>query len=86
LNIDGDVMRVEGFVRTVSPTDAFVVVGGLHVPLGRVLAVHRPSRVGDATWREGEPWSGPLPPSAHRDPRQLALPVDGGERRDAPYT
>lgn len=42
LSIDGDETRAEGFVTTVAATGAYCKVGGLHVPLERVLAVHRP--------------------------------------------
>lgn len=74
LTIDGDDERVEGHVRSVSPTDAFVVVGDVHVPLGRVLAVHRPSRLGDTTFdEERETWRGRVPGAARRDPRQLSF-------------
>ena len=62
LSIDGDVSRVEGHVQAVSPTGAYVVVAELHVPLDRVLAVHRPSRLGDSTVAFGEAWFG----RAHR--------------------
>jgi hypothetical protein len=48
-----DVSRVEGLVRSVSPTDATVTVGGLRVPLDRVLAVHLPSRLGDSRVKGG---------------------------------
>lgn len=74
LTIDGETRRVEGHVTTVSPTNAFAVVADLHVPLTHVLAVHRPSRLGDSTYREGEAWAGKIPPGARRDPRQLELP------------
>lgn len=75
LRIQGDSERIEGTVRTVSPTDAYVVVAGLHVPLERVLGVYRPSLLGESDWREGEDWSGPPPPSATcRFPGQLMIP------------
>lgn len=48
--------RLEGCVSHVSATAAFVTVAGVHVPLDRVLAVHRPSRLGDSSWRSGR-WS-----------------------------
>lgn len=75
LRVLGDVERVEGHVRTVSPTDAFVVVGDLHVPLDRVLAVYRPSRLGDSDFddRGRERWRGQVPRGARRDPRQTEL-------------
>jgi hypothetical protein len=79
LTINGDVVRAEGFVTTVAATDAYVKVGGLHIPLDRVLAVSHPSLLGDSTWREGERWRGPIPFGAVRDPRQLEL-IDGRER------
>jgi hypothetical protein len=34
--------RVEGIVEHVAVTGAFAIVDGWHVPLGDVLAVHRP--------------------------------------------
>lgn len=76
LSLAADVVRVEGWVSSVSPTGGYAVVAGLHVPLSRVLAVHRPSRLGDSTYREGsgEPWTGTLPPGIRRDPDQLRLP------------
>ena len=74
LTIEGDVLRVEGLVEHVSPTAATATVSGLLVPLERVLAVYRPSRLGDSTHAEGEPWRGKLPEAARRDPRQLTLP------------
>lgn len=75
LTIAGDVHRVEGHVCAVSATDAYAVVNGLHVPLESVLAVHRPSRLGDSTYREGSisPWTGAVPAGARRDPRQLSF-------------
>jgi len=52
-----DIPRIEGIVQSVSSTDAFVIVAGMHVPLDRVLAVHHPSRLGDS---DGVgPWRGP---------------------------
>jgi hypothetical protein len=78
LTIDGDVKRAEGFVTTVSATDAFVRVGTLHIPLDRVLSVSRPSLLGDSDWREGERWRGPVPLAAVRDPRQLELTGSDG--------
>lgn len=53
-----DMERVEGHVFAVSPTDATVTIAGWLVPLDRVLAVHRPSRLGDSTVAAGEPWRG----------------------------
>jgi hypothetical protein len=68
---DGTVERLEGHVRRVAPSGAFVVVGARHVPLDLVLAIHNPSRLGDSTvkraWVVREP---------HRDEQrtgQLAL-------------
>ena len=72
LTIDADVTRVEGIVGEVAATDAYCKVDGVHVPLGRVMAVHRPSRLGDSTADAGE-WSGPVPEAAQHDPRQLRL-------------
>lgn len=45
-------------VYSVSATDATVTIAGLLIPLDRVLAVHRPSRLGDSTVGEGERWRG----------------------------
>lgn len=75
LTINGDVRRVEGFVESVSPTGAYALLSGLHVPLGAVLAVHRPSRLGDSTYREGGAveWEGKIPLGSRRDPDQLEL-------------
>ena len=53
-----DVDRVEGHVFTVAATDATVTIAGLSIPLDRVLAVHRPSRLGDSTVADGERWRG----------------------------
>jgi hypothetical protein len=58
LTIQGDTRRVEGLVQTVSPTDAFAIVSGVHVPLSRVLGVHLPSRLGDSTVRPTETFHG----------------------------
>jgi len=43
-----DLDRVEGVVACVAPTGAWVKVQGRLVPIERVLAVHRPSRLGDS--------------------------------------
>lgn len=48
-----DVGRLEGCVSRVSATDGSVTIAGTMVPLDRVLAVHRPSRLGDSTFRDG---------------------------------
>lgn len=75
LAIDGDTRRVEGFVETVSATDATATVSGLLVPLERVLGVFRPSRLGDSSYDERDgPWRGRIPRGARRDPRQLGIP------------
>jgi|SRR5215212_6689529 len=50
LSIEGG-ERVEGHVERIAATAAWVRVAGLHVPLDRVLALHRPSRLGDSTVR-----------------------------------
>lgn len=66
---------MEGHVDAVSATDAYAVVDGLHVPLSAVLAVHRPSRLGDSSFVEDvENWQGRIPRAARRDPRQLSIP------------
>jgi hypothetical protein len=60
LSLDADVLRVEGFLTSVSATDAFVKMGDLLIPADRILAVHLPTRLGDSTFRDGEGhWSGP---------------------------
>src|SRR5205807_9154575 len=70
--LDADIERVEGFVSTVAASDAYFVLGGLHVPLERVLAVHLPSRLGDSSVAAGEPWrSSPRQP----EPQRERLPV-----------
>lgn len=43
--------RLEGHVRHVSSTGAFVDIGKRRVMAGDLLAVHRPSRLGDSTIR-----------------------------------
>lgn len=53
-----DVERVEGHVQRVAATGATVTIAGLLIPLDRVLAVHRPSRLGDSTVGEAERWRG----------------------------
>lgn len=55
-----DLQRVEGHVAAVSATDAYVIIRRLHIPLDRILAVHKPSLLGDSTARGGQ-WSGPRP-------------------------
>ena len=45
-----DEQRIEGRVRRVAATGAFVVIDGMHVPTDRVLAVHLPSLLGDSDW------------------------------------
>lgn len=51
-----DFDRVEGIVSRVAATDATTRVGGLVIPLDRILAVHSPSRLGDST--AGKAWAG----------------------------
>jgi hypothetical protein len=70
---DADDARLEGVVRTVAATDAYAIVGGRHVPLERILAVHRPSRLGDSTARGDAPFDGERPLAAQHDPRQLRI-------------
>jgi hypothetical protein len=53
-----DLDRLEGHVSRVAATNAYVAIAGLQVPLDRVLAVHVPSRLGDSTVTEDEPWRG----------------------------
>jgi hypothetical protein len=54
------VKRLEGHVRRVAPSGAFVVVGATHVPMDVVLAVHNPSRLGDSTISaRGQWWGAP---------------------------
>lgn len=50
--------RVEGHVTAVSATDAFVQVGGTRFYPDEILAVHSPSRLGDATGRSDDRWHG----------------------------
>lgn len=50
--------RIEGHVKRVSATDAFVRVGGVMVPGDLILGVHNPSRLGDSTV-ENDDWHGP---------------------------
>jgi hypothetical protein len=54
-----DLSRAEGFVTSVSATNAYLIIAGWHVPLDAVLAVHFPSLLGDSTWdpKEGA-WRG----------------------------
>src|SRR3954452_22250813 len=70
---NADENRLEGAVRVVAGSGAYAVVAGLHVPLERVLAVHRPSRLGDSTVKGGEPWRGPVPRAAKSLPGQDRL-------------
>lgn len=68
VSVDGH-GRVEGHVSHVAATDAFAVVRGTLVPLGLVLAVHHPSRLGDSTARAGQ-WEGPAHAPAHHPGQQ----------------
>ena len=74
---DADSQRLEGVVRSVAATGAYAVIAGTHVPLDRVLAVHRPSRLGDSTVKEGQPWGGAIPAVLRADAAQLQI-RDGG--------
>jgi hypothetical protein len=67
-----DVDRLEGHITTVAATGVYVTVSGRHVPADRVLAVHRPSRLGDSTARDGE-WSAPRPAALATAPGQERL-------------
>jgi hypothetical protein len=58
LTLDADVLRAEGHVTSVAATDAYVKIGDLLIPAGTILAVHRPSRLGDSDVRPDEPWAG----------------------------
>jgi hypothetical protein len=69
----GDDARLEGTVRAVAATGAFAVIGGQHVPLERVLAVHRPSRLGDSKRSADLPFDGRVPRHARHDPHQLRI-------------
>ncbi|MCU1488928.1 MAG: hypothetical protein JWM85_333 [Acidimicrobiaceae bacterium] len=51
-----DRQRIEGIVTRVAATDAYARVAGLVIPLERVLAVHKPSRLGDS--KAGKVWAG----------------------------
>lgn len=53
-----DMDRIEGYVFAVAATDTTVTIAGVVVPLDRILAVHRPSRLGDSTGHGGE-YDGP---------------------------
>jgi len=50
--------RMEGHIQSVSPTGAFVVMASTHVPVEAILAVHRPSRLGDSDHAQGKAWRG----------------------------
>lgn len=50
VTVDG-ARRIEGHVRHVSSTGAYADVGARRVLAGDLLAVHRPSRLGDSTIR-----------------------------------
>lgn len=66
--------RLEGTVRAVAGSGAYAVVAGKHVPLERVLAVHRPSRLGDSTAGVKDRFDGSVPRRARHDPAQLVFP------------
>lgn len=51
--------RLEGHISAVAATDAYIVIDRCHVPLDAVLAVHRPSRLGDSSIADGQRWAGP---------------------------
>lgn len=40
--------RLEGKIKRVSTTDAFIVCEGWHVPIEAILAISNPSRLGDS--------------------------------------
>lgn len=63
--------RVEGHLQSVSATDASVTVAGLQVPLDAVLALHRPSRLGDSDWQNGHRWRG----RRYEPPQREELPL-----------
>jgi hypothetical protein len=69
----GDDGRLEGTVRAVAATGAFALIAGQHVPLERVLAVHRPSRLGDSTAPVAARFDGRVPRHARHDPHQLRI-------------
>lgn len=64
--------RIEGVVTRVAATDAFVRIGGLTVPLDRVLSVHNPSRLGDS--RAGKFWNGTARRVAPQDEQLFEAP------------
>jgi hypothetical protein len=69
-----DLQRLEGHVSAVSATDAYAVISQRQIPLDRVLAVHRPSLLGDSSFEQGEAWRRRSTPVALRDrPGQLKL-------------
>lgn len=70
---DSDDARLEGTVRAVAASGAYAIVGGRHVPLERVLAVHRPSRLGDSTASVADRFDGRTPRHARHDPAQLRI-------------
>lgn len=71
--------RLEGLVDSVAASGAFARIGSHHVPLEAVLAVHWPSRLGDARRWGSRPGRArkPVPPRG-----QLALP---GLGEDPPF-
>jgi hypothetical protein len=71
VTIEADEPRLEGVVRSVAATGAYVVVAGTHVPLERVLAVHRPSRLGDSTASVDDRFDGRTPRAARTAPGQM---------------
>ncbi len=50
--------RLEGWIKSVAATGAYVRLGGVHVPADAILAVHLPSLLGDSTATDGA-WHGP---------------------------
>lgn len=53
-----DVDRVEGIVSRVSATGATANVAGVLIPVERILASHRPSRLGDSKVRASQHFHG----------------------------
>ena len=64
--------RLEGHVSAVAATDASDHIAGWHVPLDAILAVHRPSRLGDSTHHGAGHWHG----HAYKAPQREELPLD----------
>jgi hypothetical protein len=67
-----DLERVEGYVFAVAATGVSATIAGIVIPLDRILAVHHPSLLGDATGRGGS-YDGP----ARREPMAGQAEIPG---------